>query len=513
MSAAGLGGFGYGFVYVSGLCYIHVRTKSQHRIQRSALCHLSLVIGTASAVHRLSYEIFWRNSSVVFGHFLTYSSGSILLIIALNELLQGLKVYDYKKCLEPAMDIGNLNKDNFDAALIPPMVPPNSLQKPAKMKQFGLSVMMILSKGINGMMYSNIFLIFTLASQSTLIRVDFIFVKHYFLLGGLVLGIIVSLSIKNRFMLPISLVGSGISLLVASIFMESTSMGTAAVFFWSFYFLAGMGYFVPDVGLMELSSIQTYEMSFALGLMVEQIPIMLTISYVNMRSTIYVSSLWVNTGLYLGFGLAMCALIIAFYPNVYQKTVLRIQHIILYDFDRTSGIVFTPGVFPNIQDPNTQTQTMETGPSSFNNPQETTTLPMYQPPYRPQQPMYSTQPQQPMYPLQQHQPMYPQQQQHQMYPMQQPPVYQMQQPQLYQVAQHPQNMTPVYPHTGAIIVAATLKDSSPIASHQQHPSGKRLNFVPSPTAPEQTPSPIDTDQPVWQTHQQPPAYNNIDEKL
>lgn len=329
MYAVLVGGFAFGLIYVTGLCYIHVRSRSRHRIQRLALCHLCLVLGKIVAVHGFIYNNNHKDSYVLFGPIMTFVSSVTLFLLVLNELFNAMRMYNYKRPLDPSLRAGNSKRDNFTTALQPSDIDDIYLLNPRTGKQFALTSLMLFSKLFNGYIYNNILMVYTILAQITMFEGNDWYVMHYCILAGLVLGILLSLSVPNSVLLPVSIFMAAAALLTGTIFMYNYFFETAAVFFWCYYFFAGLGYFIPDVGLLEVANIKTYEIYFALGLIIEQIPIMVTIYWVNSEYlTIY--SLWLNMGLYLGFGMVFCVIFILCFPDDFQQPVLEIQLDILY---------------------------------------------------------------------------------------------------------------------------------------------------------------------------------------
>lgn len=328
-------------VYISGISYIFVRTKvHKHRTQRVALCHLSLAIGLVASVHYFSNHAIFLHALILFGYFITYSSATGLALVLLNELLHGLRVYNYKKCLDPEFNEANDKGDNFKSALVPSVNHP--LPPPKICKQWALTMTMILSRGLNGFMFNNIFLILTIVTQSSLIwSGNLYFISKYFILGGLIVGIVSTLSIQIKFVFASSLVLQGIAILVAAICIHGNSPEAGAVFLWLFYLTAAVGYFVPDVAIMETSNLMVHEMNLVLGLLMEQLPIAITIYVVNVFSLTpgYLRiAMWLNVGFFLGIIVLLLIPILLAYPNTYQKSVLAIQNLIQYNYVRPSQV-------------------------------------------------------------------------------------------------------------------------------------------------------------------------------
>lgn len=328
-----VGGVGYGIFYIAGLSYIHFRTTNhKHRVARIALCHLSMAIGIVSAVHQMSQVWSWWSTQFIFGYFLTYSSGSVLILFLAHELMHGLGVYNYKRALDPHMHAADQAKDLFKTALNPPQGIVVTTRN--KARQTLLTLLMMFAKSLNGFYFNNIFLFIALVTQSALMR-NGVFMLHYFSLTGVIVGIILSLSTKVKVQYPVILLGQIIVLAVAGILWETSSFEAAAVFFWLFYLIAGAAIFIPDVAIMEVGNPIHTEFSLCVGFILEQIPILISVYYVTEQWTMVITEskmFWINAGVYMFCSACVAVAVMMFYPNTFKRSALEIQHLILYNF-------------------------------------------------------------------------------------------------------------------------------------------------------------------------------------
>lgn len=344
-----MGGIGYGLVHISGLSYIHVRTgTNQHRVARIALSYLSLAIGMVSSVHYMSGRWRWTHGYSEFGYFMMYSSASILACFILNELFHGLGLYNYKKCLDPEVHEADQQRDRLMRGLRKHGHFPNPC------KQFGLSFMATMSKGLNGFLFSNIFLFLTMYEQQWQFpRLEFI--PYYFILGGIIFGIIVSLSVRIKHFYPGTLLFQSIFIVLVGFLYRNSEH--SAVFFWIFYAIAATGCFVPDVTIMEVSKPGMYELNLFMGFLFEQVPIIVSLYYVHdvPYYVLYESAaMWSNIIVYVVLSLFVGIVMLITYPDTFRKNILEMQRMIM---NKASGLPQTVqgtqsgqhvGVYPSL---------------------------------------------------------------------------------------------------------------------------------------------------------------------
>lgn len=336
-----MGGLGFGMVYVAGMAYTFVRTRSpRHRTQRVALCHLCLATGMAASVHYFARWAHLIHLPHLFGHFIAYSAGITLLLVAGNEVLHVFDVYDYKRCLNADLCAANLRADRFDAALKP--CTPDAVPVKKRDQQAGLVAVMVLAKVVNGFVYNNVLMVYTIISQAHLLQRWFghYHIIHYCILAGIGCGIVASMMAPIKYVYVVSLGSAGSLILAASIaYCNVNSYEVAAVLFWLFYVAAGIGAFIPDTGLMEVSHVMTYELGLTMGVIVEQIPITVGITVTNRQFSAIIQSsrlLWINAGVYVGLACVVVVLIVLSYPDTYRKSIIANQRLILFGQKETA---------------------------------------------------------------------------------------------------------------------------------------------------------------------------------
>lgn len=314
------------------MSYIHTRTNSyRHRVARVALCHLILAIGMASSTSYIYTGLLrWRWFYDVYGYFITYGSGTVLVCVLLNELLHGLGLYNYKRCLDMELREADEKKDRFKSALTKPGT------QPERARQRSLTIIAVCSKLLSGFVYNNVFLLLTMIAQTAITGNHFMLmtISHYFLLAGIVLGISITLSARIKVMYPVVLIGKVICLTIAAICWTKFSYIASGVFFWMFYLIGGAGVFVPDVAIMEVSHPAIFELNLFFGFALEQIPIIVSIYLVRFEPWAVLlrsGPLWASVGICIGLAVLMTFLFGFFYPNTFHLRVLEIQRLILFN--------------------------------------------------------------------------------------------------------------------------------------------------------------------------------------
>uniref|UniRef100_A0A7G3ADZ9 Putative conserved plasma membrane protein n=1 Tax=Lutzomyia longipalpis TaxID=7200 RepID=A0A7G3ADZ9_LUTLO len=347
-----LGAVGHGIVYIAGLSYIHFRAAGR-RSFRLALCHVVYIVGYATTVHGhfIYGPLGWMYTG---GSFVLYSASSGLLFFLINELLHGLGVYDYKKCLDSELHLANEKKDNFRDALIPETdrrstdtnywatrlnVPPIVFTPTKKMRlqqQNILTLGLIFSKITNALVFLEIFIGFAFLTSS-FIGSNIGFIHLYFLLGGIIFGCVISLTVNAKHLHIVYTMALTICLLTASVLYSVQHYDESGVFFWLFYFFLGFGYFLPDIGILDITNLQYTEGALASGYFIQYAIVALTrFGHWKYPENIPQSEslLWQYTGSFVGICLLLLIVIAILYPKTLNFSLLDIQWAILYKEDR-----------------------------------------------------------------------------------------------------------------------------------------------------------------------------------
>lgn len=327
-----MGGLGYGLLYISGMAFIHVRTNSyKHRVARLGLCHLAIAIGMVSSVSYMSKYLGYTKNYRVFGWFQVYSCASVIACFLCNELLHALRVLNYKRSLDPQIVQADEQKDRWRSALALPQIKGNTE------KQFFLTVMTLASKFLNGFQNNNVFLFMSLATQTYFVgakRIQYA-VPHYFLLGGVILGMIMSLNMQlRRHYSTMTLLKTACLLAATILAVGHRQSHISGVLYWLFFLFGSATIFLPDAALMEVSNVKVYELNLALGFFLEQIPIIVSIYFIREEFWEVVSDmqiLWVNVGLCVGISVVLAGWFSLYYPNTFHLKLLQVQRLVFYN--------------------------------------------------------------------------------------------------------------------------------------------------------------------------------------
>lgn len=331
-SSTVLGGLGYGLIYVSGMAFIHVRTNSyKHRVARLGLCHLAIAIGMVSSVSYMSKYFGYTKYYRVFGWFLVYSCSSVLACFLLNELLHALGALNYKRSLDPQIVQADEKKDRWHSALSLAQMKGNAE------KQFFLTIMTLASKFLNGFQNNNVFLFISLTMQSYYVgakRIQWA-VPHYFLLGGVILGMIISLNVKlKRHYSTMTLLKTACLLAATILAVGQRQTHISGVLYWLFFLFGSATIFLPDAALMEVSNVKIFEFNLALGFFLEQIPIVVSIYFIReefWHVVFDMEILWVNVGLCVGISVVLASWFSLYYPNTFHLKVLQVQRLVRFN--------------------------------------------------------------------------------------------------------------------------------------------------------------------------------------
>ncbi|XP_055710321.1 uncharacterized protein LOC129806036 [Phlebotomus papatasi] len=345
-----LGAIGHGAIYIAGLCYIHFRASSR-RAFRISLCHFVYIVGYTTTVHGI---FIYDELIYTVGNFILYSAVSAVALFLINELLHGLGVYDYKRCLDSELHLANEKKDGFHSALDPqtpngpadsnywatklnvePIVftPPKKRRTP---QQNVLTLGFVLGKIKNAMVFLWVLSTFAILTTAY-IGNGLEFVYLYFLLGGVIFGCVISLTVNAKHLYIVFTLGFSICLLTASSLFSVENYDQSAVFFWLSFFFLGFGYFTLDIGILDVTNLQFTEVSLAGGYFIQYFLIALTKfghwtygdELLNAKTL-----LWSYTGSFIGVSMILLIVIAVLYPKTLNLSLLDIQYAILYDEDR-----------------------------------------------------------------------------------------------------------------------------------------------------------------------------------
>ncbi|GAB0086225.1 hypothetical protein DMENIID0001_002300 [Sergentomyia squamirostris] len=346
-----IGGIGHGIIYISGLSYIQFRAAGR-RAFRLTLCHFVYILAFTTTTHGI-YIYGPLGFTYTFGSFIIYSSASCVGLFLINELLHGLGIYDYKKCLDSELHLANEKKDNFESALeqqVDPAPADNNywatrfnvqpIQFAAQRRkrlaeQNIITLGLILSKINNSMVFTQVFMGFALITTLSIGQgIEFIYL--YFLFGGLVFGCVISLTVNMKHLYVVYTLAMSICLLTASILFSIEHYDESAVFFWLFFFFHGFGYFISDIGILDVANLKYSEIALAGGYFIQYMLVALTRfgHYQYQSNTTLDAMLWKYSGSYVGVSLVLLIVIVLLYKKTLNLSLLDIQYVILYNEDR-----------------------------------------------------------------------------------------------------------------------------------------------------------------------------------
>lgn len=324
-----IGGIGSSMVYISGLTYIHIRTSSyKYRLQKVGLCHLFLVLGLVAPVYEYGLDVD-HSDLKIFSKYIYFMSIANLVMIVFNEISHTVGLYNYKCCREAELQAANLVGDEFHSLIERPAEKDGLVKR--RQQQYLLEVMTVGSKFVFGFLFNRSFRIYATMAQLTLTN-DFnsYFIKYLTIFFGTTFGLFVSTQLPTvKYYFRCCLFGIMISASLAAICLHFETLKAAAFFFLIMYLMFGVGLFVPDFAIMEVSSLRRYELYLSLGQVLDKIPIIIS-TYLGDHS---------NKALYYVYTgqLALMALLIAViskkYPVTLGRTQVGVQYLILYGMD------------------------------------------------------------------------------------------------------------------------------------------------------------------------------------
>lgn len=324
-----IGGIGSSAVYISGLTYIHVRTSSyRYRLQKVGLCHLCLMLGLIAPVYEFGLDV--DNADLrVFSKYMYFFSLANIGLLAGNELCQWRRVYDYKACREAELQAANEAGDEFEALVNRPR-DRDGLPK-QRQQQYLLEVLTIGSKFVFGFLFNRSLRIYATLAQLTLTSgFNSFFIKYLTVAFGTVFGLFVSTqlpTVKHYF--RCALFGLVLSAVLAAVSLSLEALRAAAFFYLLMYLLFGVGLFVSDFAIMEVSSLKRHELYLSIGLVLEKIPIIIS-TYLGDHSNL--TLLYVYTAQLALMGV-LVAVLAKKYPGTLGRTQVQVQYLILYGLD------------------------------------------------------------------------------------------------------------------------------------------------------------------------------------
>lgn len=340
-SALIVGGFCHGWIYVTGMSYVHIRAGS-FRVQRIAFLHIVYLLGVASTAHWV--HLFqkdeeeprddgrWENANLPIAYLFFGYSGAAIIIMVLHFLFQG-RLYESCSLGDEKMALANGRNDNFKSTLGMPVIQ-GIAEKPSYMNQFKVMKLWLSGKLTGGLIFNNLLIGLVFYAQSKLFTGEnehYGYLIHYIVIVGVIFGYFASFVIEMKWMfIPATFLHCTLLIVAMSLYTTGRYIG-ATVFMWLFYIIAGSVYFIPDIALMETAPVAFYETLLGIGYCFEAVPLMIA-TYMTNQYLIPIStqSLWISGSICIA-GLVLAAIgMIFWHPNTFRKGLLDIQYMLLY---------------------------------------------------------------------------------------------------------------------------------------------------------------------------------------
>ncbi|GAB0086227.1 hypothetical protein DMENIID0001_002320 [Sergentomyia squamirostris] len=337
------GGLGHGMVFISGLCYVHFRSKDDgYRVFRTGFCHLAHLGGFTLVAHLTAPYLDLNSNNVVYRAGWIILTGSILAICALlfNQLLHSCGLFNYRSSRDPAVENANDVSDHFKSTL---GFNETLTKEPNTTRQTLLSLLALTTKLTNLTFNYHVFLYFTAITIHYLLRDNDFFqhhglhyLKYYFGLLGLIVGLIASLFLNYKLIYMKSLGATFLAFIIGTSLFTTEHPGMAGISFWLMYFSLGVGLFIPDIQIMEVSNMRLTELMLAKGYIIENTVVCTILflfhrhPYMLFRGGIEAIG-WTHGGTFAGLFLLLLILYIIYFPSTFRKGLITIQYLVLYD--------------------------------------------------------------------------------------------------------------------------------------------------------------------------------------
>lgn len=306
-----LGACGIGLTLIPGLSYIHIRSPGRWRSVYMALCYfwfLSGVAGTAT-MYLLDVAIYVDDSTIHeaihtnFSTCLLAGTSFIIVLLAINEMLQREGIVDYKKPLDFDTDIAHES-----GKLLTRMEPRNlfnnftspttaTLTNGGAAKQWNSSTeQIIMDGGHAGKNYHKLWVFFMIFTKlQGFIAFYWVFTYFgirfstlmfengstgysvfWFMALGSLTGVFSMFFINNKILFIVASIGHTIGLILAVAFYYTDSdvlnVGISLIVFFTF---VGVTIVIPAINILELASLNFNEFFLAVGSIMELIGIAL----------------------------------------------------------------------------------------------------------------------------------------------------------------------------------------------------------------------------------------------
>lgn len=324
-----IGGIGCGLIYVPGLSYLHIRTESMYRLQKVGWCYVIMVLGTLFPMYQFGLQMPERNLHM-FSHYIMYGSVFNVVLFLLNEVLHLVAVYNYKRCLDPVLALGDAAADNFEGILTAPKRADVKLA--SRNRQYTPVLVMMVASTVFGYVMNRSFRMQATLTQLTLVNAfNSFFIKYSMLVVGALIGMAIMATLPTiKYCYGVALYCLTLSTLMMTMGIYTEALQSAAIAFLVLYTLAGLVMFVPDFAIMETASLRKYELALGVSVLFQKIPGVVS-TYVG--NYMHVSKLYIYAGQLLCICVALGTLVILRYPDTLKRSQIEVQYMMMYNMD------------------------------------------------------------------------------------------------------------------------------------------------------------------------------------
>lgn len=275
----------HGLTYVASYSYVNLRV-SHRRSLRLAAGHIwyFLGCGLASQVVNIrivntmaaKHDLFYRQ----IGTLMSVSSGILLLMLAINESLNFIKINNYKRSLDDDINKANavhslyLTRDEIVSAL-QTAVPVTGYKLQISQTHDRSTVFWMLLLKLKGFaLFSSVMIYF--AGTASMIQNDN---KSFYLIQWMVfIGCVLSLPAyafySTKILFYLFSTSQVLGLIAATIvYSDAASLVDAAIPLWMYYSFLGAGYCIADIALLDVSPLKSTESILAVAYFIEILPV------------------------------------------------------------------------------------------------------------------------------------------------------------------------------------------------------------------------------------------------
>lgn len=350
-----MGLIAFGFVFITGLNYIYIRSTAEYRSLKISLCHLWFLLGVALTwtiafipkennvlIPPSQHNIMIEKRNTIIGSLIIVVSVVITIFIV---FLQNLKNCEYKISLDEDVNCENENREIFDVKEFDITAKitttkygldrMNLLPKIqwSKAKQICASVILVLFK-IRGLF---LFYYPYMALSIVLNTINFGFETAGINYWLPVLGALIS-TILYRFLSPkfIFFISGAIQififiLLTITIAVEDVPYLIKNIFLFILFISLGFGYSTPDILILDSACLKYSEIFLTAGFAIEMIPIYLIKHFYT--SAVEINIIYLEDTVKIFHTISMAVIIILLIciplflvPNNLRKTILEIRN-------------------------------------------------------------------------------------------------------------------------------------------------------------------------------------------